>query len=63
MPMQGCNVWNVDTGAAFHGKLSAIDIETKEVYQSDVVQILYPDEKGRNEIPYNKRIINFKRRL
>lgn len=48
VPMQGCNVWNVDTGAAFHGKLSAIDIDTKEVYQSDVVRSLYPNEKGRN---------------
>lgn len=63
LPMQGCNVWNIDTGAAFHGKLSAIDIDTKEVYQSDAVQTLYPDEKGRNEITHKKRILNFKRRL
>lgn len=47
-PMQGCNVWNVDTGAAFYGKLSAIDVDTKAVWQSDVVQQLYPNEKGRN---------------
>lgn len=48
VPMQACNVWNIDTGAAFYGKLSALDIETKEIYQSDTVQNLYPDEKGRN---------------
>lgn len=48
VPMQGCNVWNIDTGAAFLGKLSAIDIDTKEVFQSDAVWSLYPDEKGRN---------------
>jgi serine/threonine protein phosphatase 1 len=47
-PMQACNVWNVDTGAAFKGKLSAINIDTKEVFQSDAVWRLYPDEKGRN---------------
>ncbi|MCL9805944.1 serine/threonine protein phosphatase [Flavobacterium amniphilum] len=47
-PMQGCNVWNIDTGAGFSGKLSCIDIDTKEFWQSDTVQSLYPDERGRN---------------
>lgn len=47
-PMNGCNVWNIDTGAAFYGKLSAMDVDTKQVFQSDQVQKLYPDEKGRN---------------
>lgn len=48
VPMQGCNVWNVDTGAAFYGKLSAMDIDSKEYWQSDIVQHLYPNDKGRN---------------
>lgn len=48
VPMQACNVWNIDTGAAFLGKLSAINIDSKEIFQSDVVQSLYPNEKGRN---------------
>jgi serine/threonine protein phosphatase 1 len=48
-PMQGCNVWNIDTGAAFNGRLSCIDIGTKEVFQSDIVQELYPTERGRNK--------------
>jgi len=48
-PMQAINVWNIDTGAAFYGPLSAININTKEVFQSDVVKDLYPDEKGRNK--------------
>ena len=48
-PMQGCNVWNLDTGAAFYGKLSIMDINTKEFWQSDVVQTLYPGETGRNK--------------
>lgn len=47
-PMHGCNVWNIDTGAAFTGKLSAIDIDSKAIFQSDVVQSLYPNERGRN---------------
>jgi serine/threonine protein phosphatase 1 len=49
VPMQGCNVWNVDTGAAFKGKLSIMDIETKEFWQSDAVCELYAGEAGRNK--------------
>ncbi len=48
-PMNAINVWNVDTGACFYGKLSCLDVDTKEVFQSDVVQSLYPYEKGRNK--------------
>ncbi|WP_460217801.1 metallophosphoesterase [Psychroserpens sp. MEBiC05023] len=48
-PMHAVNVWNVDTGAAFIGKLSAVDINTKEIFQSDVLTELYPDELGRNK--------------
>ena len=48
-PMEAANIWNVDTGAAFKGKLSAINIETKEVFQSDHLPELYPDEMGRNK--------------
>ena len=49
VPMQAGNVWNIDTGAAFTGKLSVIDINSKEFWQSDFVSSLYPGEKGRNE--------------
>ena len=48
VPMQACNVWDIDTGAAFYGKLSALDIDTKEVWQSAPCYKLYPNEKGRN---------------
>ena len=48
-PMNALNVWNVDTGAAFTGKLSAINIDNKQVFQSDVVTDLYPNEMGRNK--------------
>lgn len=47
-PLKAANVWNIDTGAAFRGPLSIIDIDTKKVWQSDPVYSLYPDEKGRN---------------
>jgi serine/threonine protein phosphatase 1 len=47
-PMQAANIWNLDTGAGFRGKLTIMDVETKEYFQSDDVSILYAHEKGRN---------------
>ncbi|WP_196896129.1 metallophosphoesterase family protein [Aureivirga marina] len=47
-PMHAMNVWNADTGAAFNGKLSIMDIDTNEFWQSDSLPSLYPNEKGRN---------------
>lgn len=47
-PQQGANVWNIDTGAAFKGPLSIINVDTKEVWQSDPVYTFYPNEIGRN---------------
>lgn len=49
IPMQRCNVWDVDTGAAFTGKVTVLDIATKKFIQSDTVQHLYPGETGRNK--------------
>jgi len=60
-PMNAVCVWNIDTGAAFKGKLSALDIETKAIWQSDEIYKLYPYERGRNHSPY--RLIKKKRRL
>lgn len=48
-PMNKANVWNVDTGAAFYGKLSVMDIDTKKYWQSEGLPSLYPNEKGRNK--------------
>lgn len=47
-PLNFANVWNVDTGAAFTGKLSILNVNTKEYWQSDALPDLYPYEKGRN---------------
>lgn len=47
-PMNAVNVWNIDTGAGFNGRLSILDVNTKQFWQSDVVQNLYPEETGRN---------------
>ncbi|MCK8523251.1 serine/threonine protein phosphatase [Aquimarina sp. D1M17] len=48
VPVNAACVWNIDTGAAFKGPLTAIDVDTKEYWQSDPVYQLYPDECGRN---------------
>jgi serine/threonine protein phosphatase 1 len=47
-PVNLANVWNIDTGAAFKGPVSVLDIDTKEFWQSDPVHKLYPNERGRN---------------
>ena len=47
-PTNFANVWNIDTGAAFKGSLSILNIDTKEYWQSTAVHELYPEEKGRN---------------
>lgn len=39
---------NIDTGAAFTGKLTIMNVETLEYWQSDTVKDLYPNENGRN---------------
>lgn len=47
-PMNALTVWNIDTGAAFTGKLSILDIDSKEFWQSDSLTQIYPNERGRN---------------
>lgn len=48
VPMNRCNVWNLDTGGGWSGKLTVMDVDTKQFWQSDLVSDLYPEEKGRN---------------
>lgn len=47
VPMNRCNVWNMDTGGGFEGRLTIMDIDTKEFWQSDDLKTLYPNERGR----------------
>ncbi len=42
------SVCNVDTGAAFKGCISILDIATKKYWQSDPLYRLYSNERGRN---------------
>jgi len=48
-PLHYCEVWGLDTGAGWSGKLTIMDVDSKEYWQSDVVTDLYPDIKGRGE--------------
>ncbi|KJD37016.1 metallophosphatase [Tamlana sedimentorum] len=49
VPMHAANVWNIDTGAAFKGKVTGMNIDTKVFVQSDNLPGLYPNEQGRNK--------------
>jgi serine/threonine protein phosphatase 1 len=46
-PVHISNVWNLDQGAGWEGKLTLMDIDSKEYWQSDIVKDLYPGVKGR----------------
>ena len=48
LPMTRRNVHNLDTGAAFKGKVTVMDAATKAFWQSERCQDLYPLERGRN---------------
>lgn len=47
IPMSACNVTNLDTGCGWHGKLTCMDVMTREYWQSDLTKTLHPNEKGR----------------
>ena len=48
VPINKSCVWNLDTGAGFKGPLTILNIETKEYWQSTPLNVLYPNEIGRN---------------
>jgi serine/threonine protein phosphatase 1 len=46
IPLHVANLWDVDTGAARDGKMSVLDIDSKEFWQSDKVSDLYKAGNG-----------------
>jgi serine/threonine protein phosphatase 1 len=48
LPLNKASVWNIDTGAAFKGPLTILDVDSKQFWQSDNLPTLYPIENGRN---------------
>jgi serine/threonine protein phosphatase 1 len=51
-PINIQNIWNIDTGSAFFGPLTIMNIDTHEYFQSEYVFKLYPNEKGRNSVRF-----------
>ncbi len=46
-PVLAGNIWFMDTGAAWQGTLSMMDIHTREKFVSDPVMDMYPEGSGR----------------
>lgn len=47
IPMHGYEIWNLDTGAGWSGKLTFMDLSTHKYWQSDKSNILYTEGHGR----------------
>ena len=46
-PLKYCNVWCLDQGAGWDGKLTIMNVDTHKYWQSDNVLRLYPNVRGR----------------
>jgi len=46
-PLHACNVWDIDTGAGWSGKLTIMDADSKEYWQSDLTPGLHGGTPGR----------------
>lgn len=46
-PMKAANIWNLDTGGGYAGKITIMNVDTHEYFQSDHADVLYPDDVGR----------------
>lgn len=44
-PMYADKIWNLDTGAGGNGKLTIMNVDTEEYWQSDLMNDIYPNEK------------------
>tara|TARA_R110000851_G_scaffold27764_4_gene77859 strand:+ start:2229 stop:2975 length:747 start_codon:yes stop_codon:yes gene_type:complete len=47
LPEKFGNLWAIDSGGGWSGKLTIMDVDTEEYWQSDYSKNHYPDEKGR----------------
>ena len=55
-PLNFFEIWNLDTGGGWEGKLTIMNVDTHEYWQSDVVHELYPGEHGRQGKQLRQRI-------
>ncbi|HEX4851880.1 MAG TPA: metallophosphoesterase [Puia sp.] len=47
VPMRAANIYNLDTGAGHHGRLTIMNVETKKFWQSDPVNEIYGKSPAR----------------
>jgi serine/threonine protein phosphatase 1 len=57
-PQKWTNIWAMDTSATFKGCVTLMDIDSKEIYQSDECFKLYANEAGRNDHSYEWYVKN-----
>lgn len=48
-PVKFCEISDLDTGGGWEGKLTIMNLDTREYWQSDFVKTLYPDSDGRQD--------------
>ena len=46
-PLHVCNIWDLDTGAGWSGKLTIMNVKSKEYWQSDLSAELYGGMPGK----------------
>lgn len=46
-PIHSGNVWLMDTGGGWEGRITIMDVDSKEMWHSDISADLYPKELGR----------------
>ena len=59
-PLKCFEVWDLDTGGGWEGRLTVMDVDSEEYWQSDLVKNLYPETISPRGIDYgrNKDFIN-----
>jgi serine/threonine protein phosphatase 1 len=56
IPIHVGNVWNLDTGAGeWEGKLTIMNVDTKEFWQSDFLKNIYPEETKQRIEEFNNK--------
>lgn len=46
-PHKFLNLWQLDTGAGWDGRLTIMDVDTEEYWQSEPASVLYPGHRAR----------------
>lgn len=47
-PFSYKGLWNIDQGGGWNGKLTLVNMDTDDIFQSEFVREYYPDVKGRD---------------